>query len=263
MAALLATVNPGDEVIVFEPVLDENDVPDAAIPPARDAGVCAAGNGWDFDAVPGAAAERRSSARTKALKSRLTREQPLRARVFSNGREMEAIAALSAARSSMRSALTDEIDEYILYDEHEHINIATLPGMRERTMTIKSGAFQDVQHYGLADRLHRIAPAALTDAIPQAAPLPHGGRARAVAGGGGGRPQRARPRLLSRPGRLVPDAARPAARRARRCRLPLGESRRVPTTSWRTSPRWRRRPRRADLRSTTRDSPCGCRARWG
>src|SRR5207249_11417214 len=48
--------------------------------------------------------------------------------------ELEIIAELARAHDVV--VVTDEIYEHIVYDGREHISIATLPGMRERTITI-------------------------------------------------------------------------------------------------------------------------------
>ena len=64
--------------------------------------------------------------------------------------ELEFIAGLCREYDAL--AITDEIYEHILYDGAEHVTIATLPGMAERTVTI-SGAVQDVQRDRLAGGL--------------------------------------------------------------------------------------------------------------
>jgi aminotransferase len=54
-------------------------------------------------------------------------------KVFGRG-ELETVAGV--CRDHDLIAVTDEIYEYFLYDDHEHVSLATLPGMRERTVTI-------------------------------------------------------------------------------------------------------------------------------
>jgi aspartate/methionine/tyrosine aminotransferase len=127
MAALLATVNPGDEVIVFEPFY-ENYVPDAAISGAQLVYVPLEEPSFAVDPERLRAA---FSPRTKAIIVN-TPNNPS-GRVFTLA-EMESIAALCREFDAL--CITDEIYEHILYDEHTHISMATLPGMRERTITI-------------------------------------------------------------------------------------------------------------------------------
>jgi len=154
MAAMLATVNPGDEVIVFEPFY-ENYVPDAAISGATLVYVPL--EEPDFRVDP----ERLRAAFTSRTKAIIVNSpNNPSGRVF-NRTELEAIAALCQEFDAL--CITDEIYEHILYDEHEHIAIATLPGMRERTITI-SGLSKTFSITGW--RLgYLIAPSALTDGI--------------------------------------------------------------------------------------------------
>ncbi|HEY8485324.1 MAG TPA: aminotransferase class I/II-fold pyridoxal phosphate-dependent enzyme [Longimicrobiales bacterium] len=124
-AALLAVVNPGDEVIVFEPFY-ENYGPDAILCGATPVFVpLSPGQPLDLDRLATA-----FSPRTRAIVIN-TPNNPT-GRVFRR-EELEAIAALCRAHDVM--AITDEIYEHILY-EGEHIPLATLEGMRERTITI-------------------------------------------------------------------------------------------------------------------------------
>jgi aminotransferase len=127
-AVLLATVNPGEEVIVFEPFY-ENYGPDAILCDAKPVLVPIAGSGpLDLDRIASA-----FNASTRAIVLN-TPNNPT-GRVFSRA-ELEAIAQLCIEHDVL--AVTDEIYEHILYDG-EHIPMATLEGMRERTITI-SGA---------------------------------------------------------------------------------------------------------------------------
>ncbi len=127
-SALLAIVDPGDEVIVFEPFY-ENYGPDAILCGAKPVYVpLAAAQELDLDRLAAA-----FSARTRAIIV-CTPNNPT-GRVLSR-RELEAIAEL--CRRHKAYAVTDEIYEHIYY-EGEHIPIATLDGMAERTITI-SGA---------------------------------------------------------------------------------------------------------------------------
>ncbi|GBD33342.1 Methionine aminotransferase [bacterium HR33] len=127
-SALLAIVDPGDEVIVFEPFY-ENYGPDAVLCGAQPVYVpMPAGQELDLERLAAAC-----SRRTRAIIVN-TPNNPT-GRVLSR-RELEGIAEL--CRRFDAYAVTDEIYEHIYY-EGEHIPIATLPGMRERTITI-SGA---------------------------------------------------------------------------------------------------------------------------
>ena len=129
IAVLLAIVDPGDEVIVLEPFY-ENYGPDADICGAKPVYVplLPPDNVFDPDRLRAA-----FSARTKAIIVN-TPNNPT-GRVFTRA-ELQTIADLCIAHDAI--AVTDEIYEHIRY-EGEHIPIATLPGMAERTVTI-SGA---------------------------------------------------------------------------------------------------------------------------
>jgi aminotransferase len=127
-ATLLAIVNPGDEVIVFEPFY-ENYGPDTILCDARPVYVpISVGDGLD----PGQLAAAFST-RTKAMIIN-TPNNPT-GKVLARA-ELETIAGL--CRQYDAYAVTDEIYEHIVY-EGRHLPIATLPGMRDRTITI-SGA---------------------------------------------------------------------------------------------------------------------------
>jgi L-glutamine---4-(methylsulfanyl)-2-oxobutanoate aminotransferase len=154
MAALLATVNPGDEVIVFEPYY-ENYVPDAAISGATLVFVPLAEPGFHVDPERLRAA---FSPKTKAVIVN-TPNNPS-GRVFTPA-EMESIAALCREFGAL--CITDEIYEHIIYDEGTHVAMATLPGMRERTITI-SGLSKTFSVTGWRIG-YLIAPPALTDGI--------------------------------------------------------------------------------------------------
>jgi len=129
ISTLLAIVDPGEEVIVLEPFY-ENYGPDAAICGAVPVFVPLRypDNRFDPDEL-----RRAFSARTKAIILN-TPNNPT-GRVFTRG-ELELVAELCREYDAV--AVTDEIYEHIRYDG-EHIPIATLPGMAERTVTI-SGA---------------------------------------------------------------------------------------------------------------------------
>jgi len=132
IASLLAVTNAGDEIIVFEPFY-ENYGPDAILsdarphfvtlhPPADPAGE------WRFDERELRAA---FGPRTKAIILN-TPNNPT-GKVFTRT-ELEFIRELCLEFDAL--AITDEIYEHILYDGAKHLSIATLDGMRERTITI-------------------------------------------------------------------------------------------------------------------------------
>ncbi len=129
-STLLALVNPGEEVIVFEPFY-ENYGPDAILCGAAPRFVRLREPGWSFDPDE---LEQAFSNRTKAIVIN-TPNNPT-GKVFSRA-ELEQIAALCRKWDAI--AVTDEIYEHILYDGAEHVTLAGLEGMRERTVTI-SGA---------------------------------------------------------------------------------------------------------------------------
>ena len=127
IATLLALVNPGEEVIVFEPFY-ENYGPDAILCGATPRFVQLREPDWSYDPVE---LERAFSDRTKAIVIN-TPNNPT-GKVFTRA-ELNHIASL--CRKWDVVAVTDEIYEHILYDGAEHIPLATLEGMRERTVTI-------------------------------------------------------------------------------------------------------------------------------
>jgi aspartate/methionine/tyrosine aminotransferase len=151
-SALLAVIDPGDEVVVFEPFY-ENYGPDAILCGAVPVYVpMSAAQELDLDRLAAA-----FSPRTRAIVV-CTPNNPT-GRVLRR-HELEAIAELCRRHDAY--AVTDEIYEHIYY-EGEHIPIATLDGMRERTITI-SGASKTFSVTGW--RIGTVlAPAHTTDAI--------------------------------------------------------------------------------------------------
>lgn len=151
-AVLLALVDPGEEVIVFEPWY-ENYGPDAVLCSARPVTVpLPVGQPLDLDRLA-----RAFGPRTRAIILN-TPNNPT-GKVFSAD-ELAGIAALCQRHGAY--AITDEIYEHIVY-EGRHIPLATLPGMAERTVTI-SGASKTYAITGW--RIGTIlAPAELTAAI--------------------------------------------------------------------------------------------------
>jgi aminotransferase len=131
MAALLAIVNPGEEVIIFEPFY-ENYGPDALLSGAVPRYVALDLADPDCAFEPGAL-RAAFSPRTKAIIIN-TPHNPT-GKVFSRP-ELELIAELCQRYDAV--AVTDEVYEHLIYDGRRHISIASLPGMAERTITINS-----------------------------------------------------------------------------------------------------------------------------
>jgi len=129
IATLLAVVDPGDEVIIFEPFY-ENYGPDSILSGAVPRFVSLRAPDWSFDPDDLA---RAFNARTRAIIIN-TPNNPT-GKVFSRA-ELDIIAGLCREHDVL--AITDEIYEHILYDEAEHVVLATLPGMRELTITINA-----------------------------------------------------------------------------------------------------------------------------
>src|SRR5262245_58971352 len=129
IASILAIVDPGDEVVVFEPFY-ENYGPDAILAGATPRFVPLAPPDWTFDPDELAAA---FSNKTRAIILN-TPNNPT-GKVFSR-EELGTIAQLCRKWDAV--ALSDEIYEHILYDGPSHMPIATLPGMADRTVTINA-----------------------------------------------------------------------------------------------------------------------------
>ena len=129
IAAMLAAVDPGDEVIVFEPFY-ENYGPDCILSGAVPRYVTLRGDDWSFDEDE---LRRAFTGKTRAIVVN-TPHNPT-GKVYSQA-ELELIAQLCVEHDAI--AITDEIYEHLVY-RGRHISLATLPGMRERTITI-SGA---------------------------------------------------------------------------------------------------------------------------
>jgi aminotransferase len=125
--AMLACVDPGEEVIVFEPFY-ENYGPDGILAGATPRFIRLHPPDFHFDRDELAAA---FNDRTKAIVLN-TPNNPT-GKVFTR-EELQFIAELCIRHNCL--VFTDEIYEYILYDDARHISMATLPGMRERTVTI-------------------------------------------------------------------------------------------------------------------------------
>ncbi len=127
LSTLLAVLNPGDEVIIFEPFY-ENYGPGCIIADARPVWVPLEPPDFTFDPDR---LRQAVSPRTRAIVFNSPNNPS--GKVFSRA-ELETIA--SVCREHDLLAITDEIYEHIVFDGLGHIPIATLPGMAERTVTI-------------------------------------------------------------------------------------------------------------------------------
>src|SRR5919202_3887251 len=158
IAAMMATVDPGEEVIVFEPFY-ENYAPDAILSDARPRYVPLRAPDWTFDRDELRAA---FNERTKAII--ICNPNNPTGKVFTRA-EMEYIAALCREFDAL--CFTDEIYEHILYPrdgaEIAHVSMAQLPGMRERTVVVNSmSKTYSVTGWRVG---YCIAPPAITNAI--------------------------------------------------------------------------------------------------
>lgn len=127
LASLLAVLDPGDEVIIFEPFY-ENYGPGCIIAGARPVWVPLEPPDFAFDPDRLAAAV---GPRTRAIVFNSPNNPT--GKVFSPA-ELEVIADLCRRHDLL--AITDEIYEHIVFDGLRHLPIATLPGMAGRTITI-------------------------------------------------------------------------------------------------------------------------------
>jgi aspartate/methionine/tyrosine aminotransferase len=127
LSTLLAVLDPGDEIIIFEPFY-ENYGPGSIISGAKPVFVPLEPPDLSFD--PDRLA-RAFTPRTRAIIFN-TPNNPT-GKVFTR-RELEIIAELCQRHDVV--AITDEIYEHMVYDGYQHIPIATLPGMWDRTVTI-------------------------------------------------------------------------------------------------------------------------------
>src|SRR6201989_2495697 len=132
-AAMMATVDPGEEVIVFEPFY-ENYAPDAVLSGATPRYVPLRAPEWTFDREELRAA---FNSRTKAVI--LCNPNNPTGKVFTR-EEMEFIASLCREFDAL--CFTDEIYEHILFPREDrevsHISMAQLEGMRDRTVVVNS-----------------------------------------------------------------------------------------------------------------------------
>jgi aspartate/methionine/tyrosine aminotransferase len=129
IATMLAVIDPGDEVVIFEPFY-ENYNPDTQLSGATVRYVTLRAPDWRFDRDE---LRRAFNGRTKAIV--LNSPNNPTGKVF-NREELEFIAGLCQEFDAL--AITDEIYEHILYDGAVHTPIISLPGMRERSILVNS-----------------------------------------------------------------------------------------------------------------------------
>jgi aspartate/methionine/tyrosine aminotransferase len=153
IASILAVVNPGDEVIIFEPFYDSF-APDVVMAGGRPVFVPLRPPLWDFDPDE---LKKAVSDRTRLII--LNSPHNPTGKVFSK-EELESIARLAIRHDLL--VLYDVVYEHLVF-EGEHIHLATLPGMAERTIT--AGSFGKT--FGLTGWMIGwvVAPPPITEAI--------------------------------------------------------------------------------------------------
>ncbi|MYF54932.1 aminotransferase class I/II-fold pyridoxal phosphate-dependent enzyme, partial [Candidatus Poribacteria bacterium] len=161
LSTLLAIINPGDEVIIFEPYY-ENYGPDTIISGAKPVYVALrethTENGELSFTYDASELQNAFTTNTKAIIIN-TPNNPL-GKVFTLD-ELKQIANLCCEYDCI--AVTDEIYEHMIYDEKQHISIGSLPEMQDRTITV-SGLSKTYSMTGW--RLgYVVAPETLTNAI--------------------------------------------------------------------------------------------------
>ncbi len=154
MAVMMGCIDPGDEVIVFEPFY-ENYGPDAIMAGAQPKFVRLRAPDWTFDPDE---LKRAFSNRTRAIV--INSPNNPTGKVFTRA-ELEMIASLCLQWDVL--AISDEIYERIVYDAQPHVSIASLPGMANRTV-VTSGLSKTYSVTGWRIGW-AIAPAALTGGI--------------------------------------------------------------------------------------------------
>ncbi|TFL05677.1 PLP-dependent transferase [Pterulicium gracile] len=138
-AVFTAFLEEGDEVIMFEPYFDQylpsvtfNGGRPVFVPlhPAQNTAGKASSNDWsiDFEQL-----RRAITPKTKMIMVN-TPHNPV-GKVFTR-QELEGIAALAEEFNLL--VMADEVYDCLVFDDKEHIRIATLPGMWDRTVTVMS-----------------------------------------------------------------------------------------------------------------------------
>lgn len=130
MAAMMSVCNPGDKVVIFSPFY-ENYGADTILSGAEPIYVPLKPPSFEFDAD-----ELESAVRQKGVKALIlcNPSNPC-GKVFTK-EELLIIADL--AKKYDIYVITDEVYEHIIYKPHDHVYMAALPGMRERTITCNS-----------------------------------------------------------------------------------------------------------------------------
>ncbi len=204
IATLLGVINPGDEVIIFEPFY-ENYGPDVTLSGAAARYVTLRDPDFSIDRKELEAAFTR---RTKAIIIN-TPHNPT-GKVFSKA-ELEMIAELCQRHDTLGHYRRDLRTHHLW--RRAALSIASLPGMADRTVTI-SGSLEDLLHHRMAPRVYRRMRAAdLGDS--QGPRFPDRRRA-ASAAGGRGRCAQAAAEVLCRPRHDVRAQARDASQCAHR-----------------------------------------------
>src|SRR5271167_2979028 len=132
ISTLMAVCNSGDEVIIFEPYY-ENYGPDSILSGAKPVFVKlrppqTPDGEWTFDD-----AELRAAFHTRTKAIIVNTPNNPTGKVFTRS-ELELIRDLCVEHNVL--AITDEIYEHILYDDARHVSLASLDGMKDRTVTI-------------------------------------------------------------------------------------------------------------------------------
>ena len=128
-ATITAVVNPGDEVVMFEPYFDSYA---ASIVMAGGVVRAVTLNAPDFGFHE---EELKAAIGPKTKMIILNTPHNPTGKMFSK-KELEFVASVAIQNDLF--VLSDEVYEYLIFDQNVHIPIATLPGMRERTFTISS-----------------------------------------------------------------------------------------------------------------------------
>ena len=139
-AAMMALLEPGDEVVLFEPMYDCYGAAVAMAggvlravplrpPPAAAGGATDAP--WTFDE-----AELRAAVTPRTRLMVLNTPHNPTGKVFTRA-ELAVLADVADAADLV--VLADEVYEHLVFDGAEHVSLATLPGMRERTLVVSSG----------------------------------------------------------------------------------------------------------------------------
>ena len=129
IASMMAVINPGDEVVLFEPFY-ENYGPDSELCGASPRYVPLRAPDWTFDPDE---LRRAFTPRTKAII--LNSPNNPTGKVFTRT-ELEFIAGLCQEFDCL--AITDEIYEHIIYDGDVHVPIMSIDGMRQRSILVNS-----------------------------------------------------------------------------------------------------------------------------